>query len=109
MPLSRPQGVAIVGIYPCGKARSSPPSLDSKTTVIGTPLRKERFVLSTALSKEEKLCYEHEYGIADIGELRVRKPRALMSYVLQELSERQCWRRNGEPVPIWEEVAIERG
>ena len=53
-----------------------------------------RFVLSAALSKEERLCYEHEYGIADIGELRVRKPRALMSYVLQGLSERQCWRRN---------------
>ena len=25
MPLHRPQGVAIVGIYPCGKARNSPP------------------------------------------------------------------------------------
>ena len=24
MPLSRPQGVAIVGIYPCGKAQNSP-------------------------------------------------------------------------------------
>ena len=64
-----------------------------------------RFVLSAALSKEERLCYEHEYGIADIGELRVRKPRALMSYVLQELSERQCWRRSGISVPIWEEEA----
>ena len=25
MPLSRPQGVAIVGIYPCGKAQKNPP------------------------------------------------------------------------------------
>ena len=25
MPLHRPQGVAIVGIYPCGKAWNSPP------------------------------------------------------------------------------------
>ena len=34
MPLSRPQGVAIVGIYPCGKARKpdrsgAPPSFGS--------------------------------------------------------------------------------
>ena len=61
-----------------------------------------RFVLSPELSDEERLCYEHEYGIADHGVLKVTQRRALMSYVLQELSERRCWRRNGTSVRIWE-------
>ena len=61
-----------------------------------------RFFLSSELSEEERLCYEHEYGIADSGVLKVEKRRALMPYVLQELSERRCWRRDGTSVPIWE-------
>lgn len=60
-----------------------------------------RFVLSPALSEEETLCYEHEYGIADSGVLEVRRRRALMPYTMQELSERRCWRRDGASVPIW--------
>ena len=60
-----------------------------------------RLVLSPALSEEEKLCYEHEYGIADIGELIIKKRSALMPYVLQELSERRCWRSDGTSVPVW--------
>ena len=61
-----------------------------------------RFVLSPDLSEEERLCYEHEYGISETGKLRVRKRRALMPYVLQELSERRCWRRDGTSVRLWE-------
>ena len=60
-----------------------------------------KFFLSNDLSEEERLCYEHEYGIADSGELKIRNRRALMPYVLQELSERQCWRRDGTSVPVW--------
>ena len=60
-----------------------------------------RLVFSPELSEEEKLCYEYEYGIAEIGQLIVRQRRALMSYVLQELSERRCWRSDGTSVPIW--------
>ena len=60
-----------------------------------------RYVLSPELSAEERLCYEHEYGIADSGMLKVRQRRALMPYVRQELSERRCWRRDGTSVPIW--------
>ena len=63
---------------------------------------KRRFVLSPDLSEEERLCYEYEYGISETDKLRVRKRRALMPYVLQELSERRCWRRDGTSVPIWE-------
>ena len=70
---------------------------------------KRRFVLSSALSDEERLCYEHEYGIADVGELVVRERRALMPYVLQELSERRCWRRDATWVPIWETVGSPLG
>ena len=62
------------------------------------------------LSEDERLCYEHEYGIADSGVLEVTRRRALMTYVEQELFERRCWRRNGESVPIWTEaVAAGRG
>lgn len=60
------------------------------------------FVLSPELSDEERLCYEHEYGISETGTLRVRKRRALMPYVFQELSERRCWRSDGTSVRIWE-------
>ena len=60
-----------------------------------------RFVLSPELSEEERLCYEREYGISETGRLKVRKRRALMPYVLQELSERRCWRRDGTSVRIW--------
>lgn len=60
-----------------------------------------RLFLSSTLSEEERLCYEHEYGIADSGVLKVKQRRALMPYVLQELSERQCWRRDGTAVPVW--------
>lgn len=61
-----------------------------------------QLLLSSDLSEEERLCYEHEYGIADSGVLKVKERRALMPYVLQELSERRCWRRDGTSVPIWE-------
>lgn len=61
-----------------------------------------RYVLSAELSAEERLCYEHEYGIADSGVLKVRQRRALMPYVRQELAERRCWRRDGTSVPIWD-------
>ena len=60
-----------------------------------------QFVLSAALSGEERICYEHEYGIATSGVLKINQRRALMPYVLQELSERRCWRRGGTSVPIW--------
>ena len=65
-------------------------------------LEEQQFVLSPGLSTEERLCYEHEYGIADTGVLKVQQRRALMPYVLQELSERRCWRSDGLPVPIWD-------
>lgn len=68
---------------------------------------RERYVLSSELSDEERLCYEHEYGISESGELRVGERRALMPYVRQELSERRCWRRDGTSVPIWKKM--ERG
>ena len=60
-----------------------------------------RFVLSPELTEDERVSYEHEYGIADIGELAVEQRRALMPYVRQELMERRCWRRDGTSVPIW--------
>ena len=59
------------------------------------------FVLSTELSDDERLCYEHEYGIADSGVLEVTQRRALMPYVLQELSERLCWRADRSAVGVW--------
>ena len=59
------------------------------------------FVLSPALSEDERLCYEHEYGIADSGALQVTQRRALMPFVLQELSERRCWRTDGSSVAVW--------
>lgn len=65
-------------------------------------IEERRFSLSSELSEAETLCYEHEYGIAEVGTLRVRKRRALMPYVLQEMSERRCWRRDGTSVRIWE-------
>ena len=63
-----------------------------------------QFVLSAELSEQERLCYEHEYGIADSGVLKVKQRRALLSYVLQEFSERRCWRRDGTSVQIWDAV-----
>ena len=61
-----------------------------------------RFVVSPELSEEERLCYEHEYGISETGRLEVRNRRALMPYILQELSERRCWRRDGTTTQIWD-------
>lgn len=61
-----------------------------------------QYALSSELSAAERLCYEHEYGIADSGVLKVKQRRALMPYVRQELSERRCWRRDGTSVPIWD-------
>ena len=66
-------------------------------------LETREFVLSAALSDDERLCYEHEYGIADTGVLRVTRRRALMPFVLQELSERRCWRTDGSSVAVWKE------
>ena len=63
-----------------------------------------RFILAPELSPDEKLCYEHEYGITESGVLKVTDRRALLGYVAQELLERLCWRRNSEPVPIWQEA-----
>ena len=60
-----------------------------------------RFALSPELSSAERLCYEHEYGIAETGFLEITARRALMAYKVQELSERRCWRRDGTSVPIW--------
>ncbi len=64
-------------------------------------IEESRFSFSPELSDEERLCYEHEYGIADTGFLLVKQRRALMTYVRQELLERRCWRRDGTSVPIW--------
>ena len=60
-----------------------------------------KFVLSTDLSDDERLCYEHEYGIADTGVLSVTQRRALLPYIVQELSERRSWRPSGAPVRVW--------
>ena len=60
------------------------------------------FVLSRELTDDERLCYEHEYGIADSGVLTVIQRRAMMPYVLQELTERLCWRTDGSSVAVWE-------
>ena len=59
------------------------------------------YLLSDALSADERLCYEHEYGIAEEGFLKVTKRRALMPYVAQELAERRCWRTDGSWVCVW--------
>ncbi len=59
------------------------------------------FRLSSALTDDERLCYEHEYGIADTGVLKVIQRRALMPYVAQELAEHRCWREDGSSVPVW--------
>ena len=67
----------------------------------------QQFVLSAELSEEERLCYEHEYGIATSGVLKVRERRALVPYMFQELSERRCWRRDGTSVPLW--VVMDHG
>ena len=64
--------------------------------------------LSSELSEDERLCYEHEYGIADSGVLRVTQRRALMPYVLQELSERLCWRTDGSSVRVWAPMGLSR-
>ena len=60
------------------------------------------FSLSPKLSDDERLCYEHEYGIADRGYLVVECRRALLPYVRQELAERRCWRGDGTHVAIWD-------
>ena len=65
-------------------------------------IESRHFVLSSDLSPEERLCYEHEYGIAETGFLKITHRRALLAYVIQEMSERRCWRRDGTSVPIWE-------
>ena len=59
------------------------------------------FVLSSTLSEDERLCYEHEYNIADSGVLNVTYRRALMPFVLQELRERRCWRTDGSWAYVW--------
>ena len=64
-----------------------------------------RFTLSPELSEDERLCYENEYGMTDRDCLEVKERRALMPYVLQELAERRCWRRDGTWVRIWTELA----
>lgn len=62
-----------------------------------------QFALSPNLTKEETLCYEHEYGISDQRFLRVKERRALMPYICQELFQRLCWRQDGTSVKIWSE------
>ena len=68
-----------------------------------------RLVLSSELTEEETLCYEHEYGMFDVGVLNLKQRRAMMPYVLQELFERRCWRRDGTSVRIWEILASGSG
>ena len=65
-----------------------------------TPEERE-FRLSSELSHAEKLCYENEYGITHEEILKVKQRRALMPYIVQELSERCCWRRDGSSVSVW--------
>jgi len=62
---------------------------------------RREFTLSPALSDDERLCYEHEYGIAESGVLVVTQRRALLRFMVQELSERRCWRNDGSSVPVW--------
>ena len=66
-------------------------------------IEEREFVVSRRLSENERVCYEHEYGIAETGVLKVKERRALMPYIAQELSERQCWRPDGSCEPIWTE------
>ncbi|MCY3792686.1 MAG: hypothetical protein OXH63_28215 [Gemmatimonadetes bacterium] len=63
-----------------------------------------QFVLSPALTNDERLCYEHEYGISETGKLSIQNRRALMPYILEELSERRCWRPDGTSVQIWQQA-----
>ena len=61
------------------------------------------FSFSPELTERERLCYEHEYGIANEGVLRIRRRRALIRYIRQELLERRCWRdKDNTSVPIWD-------
>ena len=62
------------------------------------------FVLSAELNPEERMCYAHEYGIAETGVLRVTQRRALIPYAIQELEQHLCWRHDGPSVPIWSEA-----
>ena len=62
---------------------------------------RREFTLCPELSDDERLCYEHEYGIAESGVLVVTQRRALLRFVVQELSERRCWRNDGSSVPVW--------
>ena len=62
---------------------------------------KQNFFLSSELTVEETLCYEHEYGISELGVLKVHNRRALITYIRQELLERLCWRRDGTYIKIW--------
>ena len=64
-------------------------------------LETRTYLLSDALSEDERLCYEHEYGIAEKGFLKVTERCALMPYVAQELAERRCWRTDGSSVRVW--------
>ena len=66
-------------------------------------IEEREFIVSRRLSENERICYEHEYGIAETGVLQVKERRALMPYIAQELSERQCWRPDGSCEPIWME------
>ena len=45
-------------------------------------LETRRFILSTELSKDERLCYENEYGITERDYLEIEERVALMSYVI---------------------------
>ena len=65
-------------------------------------IEKRKLHLSGELTAPERLCYAHEYGIADVGFLEIKRRRALMRYEMQELAERRCWRRDGTSVPIWD-------
>ena len=65
-------------------------------------IEERQFHLSSELSDAERLCYEHEYGIAETGVLKVQRRRALMPYVVQELAERRCWRVDGGALQVWD-------
>lgn len=90
-------------------ARAIEARLDDQAAFVGLDgdgewhtFERREFFLSVELSDEERLCYEHEYGIADSGVLRARQRCALMPYVVQELSERLCWRADGSSVRVWD-------
>ena len=64
MPLSRPQGVAIVGIYPCGKAQKNPPFPSRLIVSNRSSPSRVRFAPLTAPGRSERhAVYEGKGGL----------------------------------------------